>query len=103
MAQQRTLQYFAVAFFTAAMHPRRAQIRRIEPRESGSLDPVSPSTAAVYGCALAVCQRIQTTHARHTPWTARVTSLCTMWITPRVPTWTRECTLCTRLLQPPGT
>jgi hypothetical protein len=56
IVQHRTLQYFAVAFLTGAVHPRRAHIRRVGCPESTALDRSADATGAVYECARAVCQ-----------------------------------------------
>ncbi len=58
IAQQRTLQYLAVAFLTGIAQPRRAQILRCGCCESDACDAFRPATGAVYGCPDSPCQHV---------------------------------------------
>lgn len=60
MAQQRTLQYFAIRFLTGFAHPRRMQMRRTTRWEAVPSESRPPSTGRSVGRALIDCQRLAT-------------------------------------------
>jgi hypothetical protein len=67
IAQQRTLQYFAVALFTGAAHPRLAQMRRIARRESDPAASRSTSTCRSFVPGPIQCQRSRARDVREPP------------------------------------